>query len=68
MNERYLWDRGGPADPEAVKLESLLGRFRSEPRPLQLPGGPPARARRLLAVALLLAAAAGALWVVRSGA
>ncbi len=68
MNDRYLWDRGGPADPEVVELESLLGRFRGAPRPLQLPGGRPGRARRLLAVAALLAAAAGVLWVVRSGA
>jgi hypothetical protein len=68
-DERYLWDRGGTADPEVVKLESLLGRFRGEPRPLQLPG-PPARARRLrmVAVAAVLVAAAGSLWVLRSGA
>lgn len=67
MDERYLWDRGGPADLEVVKLEGLLGRFRSEPRPLQLPGGRPARAWRLLAAAAALAAAGG-IWVARSGA
>lgn len=28
MNDDYLWDRSGDADPEVVRLEELLGRFR----------------------------------------
>ena len=68
MDERYLWDRSGPVDPEVEKLENLLGRFRHERSPLGLPGGRPAGARRLLAAAVILAGAAGAIWVARAGA
>ena len=59
MDDRYLWDRGGPPDPDVEHLESLLGRFRGPVSPLRLP----ARRRRLpsmlLAAAAVAAAAAG---------
>jgi FecR protein len=33
VSDDYLWDRGGPPDPEIARLESLLGRYRyEEPR------------------------------------
>ena len=35
----YLWDRKGDADEEVVRLETLLGAFGHEPRPLVLPAG-----------------------------
>src|SRR4030095_11904782 len=28
----YLWDRSGAIDPEIVRLESMLGNFKYEPR------------------------------------
>src|SRR6185436_6888669 len=31
MEERYLWDKSGEADPEIARLESLLTRFRHAP-------------------------------------
>ncbi len=39
MNEEYLWNRGGEADPEIAQLEQLLEPLRYEPdlAPLQLP-------------------------------
>ena len=68
----YLWDKGGDADAEVARLEALLGAFKHEPRPLELPAGaatpepaaglPPflarLRASRLFAPAALAAAAA----------
>lgn len=65
MDDRYLWDRTGPPDPEIAQLEEALGRFRhkgeihASPQPRSFP------ARRLLAVAAVLVAACGALWVAR---
>jgi hypothetical protein len=37
VNDDYLWDRSGEPDPEIMHLESLLGRFAANPRPLVLP-------------------------------
>jgi hypothetical protein len=69
----YLWDRKGEPDAEVARLEALLGTFRHEPRPLELPAeaatpepatarlltfSPRARASRLFAPAALAAAAA----------
>ena len=68
----YLWDKRGDADAEVARLEALLGAFKHEPRPLQLPAEaatpePAAglrpflarlRASRLFAPAVLAAAAA----------
>ncbi len=34
MNERYLWDGGGEADPEIQELERALSGFRYQRRPL----------------------------------
>ncbi|MFL6256476.1 MAG: hypothetical protein ACJ74T_15840 [Pyrinomonadaceae bacterium] len=33
----YLWDRKGDTDGEVARLETLLGAFAHEPRPLELP-------------------------------
>ena len=73
MDDRYLWDRTGPADPEVERLEDLLGRFRRESlAPLRMPAPRPipksAATRALAAAAAVLVAAAGILWFVRSGA
>ena len=69
----YLWDKKGEPEPDVARLEALLGAFRHEPRPLELPAGaatperPAARllpfaarlrASRLFAPAALAAAAA----------
>ncbi|HET9325906.1 MAG TPA: FecR domain-containing protein [Candidatus Eisenbacteria bacterium] len=37
MSDRYLWDKGGPPDPEVQKLEQLLSRYGHHERPLSLP-------------------------------
>lgn len=34
MNDDYLWDRSGEADPEVERLEQVLGKYRYQPRPL----------------------------------
>lgn len=39
MNDDYLWDRSGTADPELARLESLLGRYRHH-APLRAPRRP----------------------------
>lgn len=70
MDDRYLWDRRGPADPEVERLERELGRFRHRRQPLRQPSGVGRRrfaAARLLAAAAILVAAAGVLRVARSG-
>lgn len=67
MDDRYLWDRGGPPDPEIERLEKKLERFRHVPAPLRSPAG---RRRRsfalLLAAAVVLLAAAGILRIALS--
>ena len=40
MKNDYLWDRSGEPDPELQKLEASLGRFRAEPRELDLSRAP----------------------------
>ena len=70
MDDRYLWNRTGPGDPEIERLENALGRFRRRPRPLQAPGGRPSRrpaAGMLLLVAAVLLAAVGIVWTARRG-
>jgi hypothetical protein len=37
MEDNYLWDRSGEADPEIQKLEELLGTLRYQPRALEIP-------------------------------
>jgi ferric-dicitrate binding protein FerR (iron transport regulator) len=65
MDDRYLWDRTGPPDREIARLEEALRRFRHKG---EIPASPQPRsfpARRLLAVAAVLVAACGALWIAR---
>jgi hypothetical protein len=57
VNDDYLWDGSGEADPEVVRLEQLLGRHRHR-APLRLPS--PRRNRVWLAVAAALVLVAGA--------
>jgi hypothetical protein len=55
----YLWDKKGDADAEVARLESLLGAFAHEPRPLELPAEaatPEPRPGRLLPFAARLRA------------
>lgn len=68
MNDRYLWDKSGTADPEVERLEAALGRFAHRGDPLVLPAELPRRAPRLWAVArpLAWALAAAAVLVVAS--
>jgi hypothetical protein len=69
----YLWDKKGEPDTDVARLETLLGAFKHEPRPLEppaetavpepprarlLPFAPRLRASRLFAPAALAAAAA----------
>jgi len=68
MDDHYLWDKTGPADPDVERLEKQLGRFRRERRPLRLPERRRAFPRAILAAAAVLLAAAGAVWIARSGA
>jgi hypothetical protein len=42
----YLWDKRGEPDAEVARLETLLGAFAHEPRPLELPGAAPPEPRR----------------------
>ncbi len=70
-NEDYLWDRSGDSEVEIRDLENLLGTFRSRPgrlaipaelqisRPVFLRSG----SRLAIAATILLAIAAGALWL-----
>jgi hypothetical protein len=72
MADDYLWDRSGEPDPEVERLERVLGRLRSVPRPLELPSSRVVPMRRrwwgsplplgAVAAAVILALAAG--WVV----
>jgi hypothetical protein len=64
MNDRYLWDRSGPPDPEVERLEKLLA-----PLALRPPDGPrlvavsrPPRPWRALAAAAMVTLAAASLW------
>ena len=72
MNEDYLWDKSGEADPEILRLEETLGRLRHK-RPLQPLPLPAAHSRpwpRLASIPALAIAAtlvvlllAGGLWL-----
>jgi hypothetical protein len=63
MDDRYLWDRGGPPDEEVERLETLLGRYRHRARKPVLPGRPRLSAAMLVAAAVL--AGLALLWVER---
>lgn len=71
MNEDYLWDKNGEADPEIQRLEQTLGRLRfkrpQEPLPLPVvsrswyrPGFSPVLA---IAATLAILLLAGGLWM-----
>jgi ferric-dicitrate binding protein FerR (iron transport regulator) len=64
-DDRYLWDKTGPADPEIASLEQALAPLRRLPPPPKLP----ARRRRLwgLAVAAALLVAVAAAVIVARG-
>ncbi len=68
MDDRYLWDGTGPADPEVERLERQLGRFRHEHGPLRLPEPRRRWLRPFLAAAAVVLAAAAVAWIARSGA
>jgi hypothetical protein len=69
MNDDYLWDKTGQADPEIQELEEILGTMRYQPRPLKIPQELLTRKRRnyfpLLAIAatVLLALVASGVWL-----
>ena len=67
MNDDYLWDRSGPADPEVERLERLLGRYkyveRRAPRPPMFGGRGGRRFTSWLAAAAALIVVVGAVWV-----
>ncbi len=67
MDDRYLWDGSGPADPEIERLERQLGRFRHGRRALRLPERRRPWVRPILAAAAVLLTAAGILAVAHSG-
>jgi hypothetical protein len=63
MDDRYLWDRSGPADPEVERLENLLGTLRHAARPA--PRLPRARRRWAAVAAAALLAVTGGIWLAR---
>jgi hypothetical protein len=68
MEDNYLWDRSGEADPEIQELEEVLGTLRYQPRPLQIPAQFPIGRRRdhrswlAIAAAVAMVAIGLALW------
>jgi hypothetical protein len=63
MNDRYLWDRSGPPDPEVERLEKLLAPLAHRPQAgLRVVAARPARPWRALAAAAAVALAAASLW------
>jgi len=67
MDDRYLWDGTGPADPEVERLENALGRFRQARRPLRLPPPRHRFLRPILAAAAAVLTATAVGWVALSG-
>ena len=57
MNNDYLWDRSGEADPEVQQLEEILGTLRYQPRPLNIPADIRPGRRHNFSPALAIAAA-----------
>jgi hypothetical protein len=57
MNNDYLWDRSGEADPEVQQLEEILGTLRYQPRPLNIPVDIRPGRRHTFSPALAIAAA-----------
>ena len=58
MNEDYLWDRTGEADPEIVRLENLLGEYRLKGKQPQAAGWRTKKTVIPLAIAAAVALAA----------
>jgi hypothetical protein len=69
MNEEYLWDKSGEADPEIQELEETLGSLGYQPKRLDLPDNNQQTNRRsyvpLVAIAatLVIAVLAGLFWL-----
>jgi hypothetical protein len=57
MEDNYLWDRSGEADPEIQELEETLGTLGYQPRPLDIPRNLQLGRRRSLFPAMAIAAA-----------
>ncbi|MDX6577242.1 MAG: hypothetical protein QOE96_3195 [Blastocatellia bacterium] len=56
MDDNYLWDRSGEADPEIQELEETLGTLRYQPRPLDIPRNLQLGRRRRFFPAIAIAA------------
>ena len=69
MNEDYLWDKTGEADPEIERLEQKLSslRFKRPAEPLPLPATAPRNLFRLSFPRPVLAAAAALLFLLLAG-
>src|SRR5262245_45747119 len=67
MPDDYLWDRSGEPDPEVVRLEELLGRFRHDRPAPELPSPLPAPRRPVRGMLPWLASAAAVLAAVLGG-
>jgi len=75
VSDRYLWDKGGPDDPEVRRLEQLLSRYGHREGPLHMPeempiADPPRsrphrmrRLRWLVAAALVVAPVLAGGWL-----
>lgn len=69
MNDDYLWDKTGEPDPQIQELEEILGTFRYQPKPLQIPESLPLPRRRnyfpwiSIAAGVMLALLAGGIWL-----
>ncbi|MDX6402999.1 MAG: hypothetical protein QOH70_454 [Blastocatellia bacterium] len=57
MEDNYLWDRSGEADPEIQELEETLGELRYQSRPLDIPRNLQLGRRRRFFRAMAIAAA-----------
>ena len=57
MEDNYLWDRSGEADPEIRELEETLGTLRYQSRPLDIPRNLQLGRRRSFFPAMAIAAA-----------
>ncbi len=65
MDDRYLWDRSGPPDPEVERLEGVLGTLRHRGAAPALPVRPSRGRSWAKVAAAVLLALAGALWIAR---
>ena len=63
MNDDYLWEKTGQPDPEIQKLEDILGTLRYQPKPLVIPRRRNYFALLAIAASVLLAIAAGSIWL-----